>query len=240
MIKLFYAPDNASLIIRIILEELAIDYLPVPVDRRKKQQTSPEYLALNPKGLIPVCIIDDTPLFETAAIAMTLAENATRLGAKSKQKLVPDISDQCRPQFLKWLFFISNTIHPDLRQMFYADQFVGSDDILQDTFRKTVRQRLHHSFTIIDEQYSDCGSDYLFGDTPSIVDIYLALCTRWVQIYPNSARGKINSGDYPSLRRMLEKLQLRDAVVGACGKEGITDNCFSEPEYANPPEGSAL
>ena len=240
MIKLFYAPDNASLIIRIILEELGLEYRPVLVDRAKKEQASAEYLSLNPKGLIPVCVIDDAPVFETAAIALTLAENAIRLGARNNVKLVPDIDDPCRPQFLKWLFFISNTVHPDLRQMFYAEQFVGSDEHWQETFRSTVRIRLCDSFAILDRQYGDCPNDYLFGHTPSIIDIYLALCMRWAQIYPMSARGKISSSDYPAISGMLERLQNRSAVVAACEKDGITNKFFTQPEYSNPSEGSAL
>jgi len=206
MIKLFYAPDNASLIIRIILEELGIDYISELVDRSKKEQTSAEYLSLNPKGLI----------------------------------LVPDIGDPCRAQFLKWLFFISNTLHPDLRQMFYADQFVGPDAGDQNAFRARVRERLHDTFTIIDHQYQVRDEDYLFGQAPSIIDIYLALCLRWAQIYPVSARGKMTSSNYPAVRKMLEKLQGRDAVVAACEKDGITGQFFSQPEYSNPLEGSAV
>ena len=240
MIKLFYAPDNASLIIRIILEELGIDYISELVDRSKKEQTSAEYLSLNPKGLIPVCIIDGAAVFETAAIALTLAENAARLGARHELKLVPDIGDPCRAQFLKWLFFISNTLHPDLRQMFYADQFVGPDAGDQNAFRARVRERLHDTFTIIDHQYQVRDEDYLFGQAPSIIDIYLALCLRWAQIYPVSARGKMTSSNYPAVRKMLEKLQGRDAVVAACEKDGITGQFFSQPEYSNPLEGSAV
>ena len=240
MIKLFYAPDNASLIIRIILHELDISYQSVLVDRSKKEQASEAYVSLHPKGLIPVCIIDGAAVFETAAIALTLAESASRLGARNSIKLATDISDACRPQFLKWLFFVSNTLHPDLRQMFYADKYAGADKRHRESFLLLVRERLCDTFGIIDKQYGDSGEDFLLAKTPSIIDIYLALCMRWVQIYPVSERGKITSADYPSISRMLEKLQERDAVVDACGKEGITGRFFTQPQYSNPSEGSAL
>ena len=53
-LRLHYAPDNASLVIRLALEELGIPYDTVLVDRRSGQQKSAGYLALNPNGLIPV------------------------------------------------------------------------------------------------------------------------------------------------------------------------------------------
>lgn len=54
MFTLHYAPDNASLIVRRVLEELGLPYRAALVDRRSVQQKSPAYLALNPQGLIPV------------------------------------------------------------------------------------------------------------------------------------------------------------------------------------------
>ena len=51
---LHFAPDNASLCIRLALEELRLPYQTALVDRDINAQRSPAYLALNPNGLIPV------------------------------------------------------------------------------------------------------------------------------------------------------------------------------------------
>ncbi len=240
MIDLYYAPDNASLIIRIILEELDIDYRAILVDRRKKQQTDSAYLALNPKGLIPVCIIDGEAVFETAAIALTLTERAEHYGAKSTIVLAPGIESSRRSQFLKWLFFLSNTLHPDLRQLFYAEKYVGSNEPLQESFRGIARQRLRHNLSILNKQYAAQSRCYLFGDSPSIVDIYLAVCVRWVQLYPLSTRGVVQVSDFASIDAMVMRLQQRKAVISACAKEGISGVFFSKPEDADPIEGSAF
>ena len=52
--RLHYAPDNASLIIRLALEEIGVPYETVLVDRRSRAQDTTAYRALNPAGLIPV------------------------------------------------------------------------------------------------------------------------------------------------------------------------------------------
>ena len=240
MIDLYYAPDNASLIIRIILDELDIDYNAILVDRSQQQQRSASYLSLNPKGLIPVCIIDGQPIFETAAIALSLAEKEDHYGAKNTIALSLDPQDSQRPVFLKWLFFISNTLHPDLRQMFYAEKYVGTDESLQQTYRALTRARLKQGFSILDNQYNQTGQPYLFGSDPTIIDIYLGLCIRWAQLYPLSARGMITVAEFPSIMKMVSQLESRSAVVSACAKEGIVGSVFSDPGDANPVEGSAV
>ena len=75
MLQLHYFPGNASLIPHIVLEELGVPFELKYVDRAVAAHKSPEYLALNPNGLIPVLVDtsfggDGKPLvlYETAAV----------------------------------------------------------------------------------------------------------------------------------------------------------------------------
>ena len=113
MYRLHYAPDNASLIIRLVLDGAGIPYRTVLVDRAARQQDSPAYRALNPTGLIPTLETPVGPISETGAILLWLADT---------HHLGPGPADPDRPAFLKWLFFLSNTAHADLRQIFYPHQ----------------------------------------------------------------------------------------------------------------------
>ncbi|BDY15502.1 hypothetical protein Sulfitobl28_14720 [Sulfitobacter pontiacus] len=71
---LHYAPDNASLIIRLALEAQGVAYDTCLVDRAAQGQSAPAYRALNPHGLIPALQTPDGPLFETGAILLWLAD----------------------------------------------------------------------------------------------------------------------------------------------------------------------
>ncbi len=62
MIQLHYYPSNASLIPHILLEELGTPYRRLLVERTQGAHKSPEYLKLNPNGLIPVLSDDATGL----------------------------------------------------------------------------------------------------------------------------------------------------------------------------------
>ncbi len=232
-ITLHYAPDNASLIIRIILEELQLPYTAVLVDRSKDEQNSQSYLALNPAGLIPVCIIDGEAITETAAIAMTIGE-------RSASSLVLSPDHPQRAQFLRWLFFVANTIHSDLRQVFYANKYVGDNAAAQVEFRQCARERLAGNLTILETQYKTAATGYLFGDDPCVIDIYLALCLRWLQLYPSAERGTFTLTAYPSISKMFAVLQRRPAVIKACASEGITGHVFTNADFVNPEFGSAI
>jgi len=112
--RLHYAPDNASLIVRLVLDELQQPFQTVLVDRGAAAQTGAAFRAINPTATIPVLETPHGPMSETAAILLWLADR--------HKALAPDAQDADRPAFLKWLFFLSNTVHADLRVMFYTDR----------------------------------------------------------------------------------------------------------------------
>ena len=75
MYILHYAPDNASQIIRLMLEEMGLPYRTALLDRITRAQDSAEYRAVNPTGLIPALQTPDATLFETGAILLWLCDS---------------------------------------------------------------------------------------------------------------------------------------------------------------------
>lgn len=232
-ITLYYAPDNASLIIRMVLEELNLPYKTILVDRSVMQQQSDQYLQLNPTGLIPTCIIDGTVVTETAAIALYLAES-------TDTTLVPLVQTPARAACLRWLFFLSNTLHPDLRQLFYAEKYAGPEPDRQHSLRKMTRTRIGSNLKILDSEYHSSSHTWILQPEPTIVDIYLSVCLRWLQLYPLIDRGWFSLSDYPALKALTEAMQRRPAVIAASEAEGITGDFLSDARDASPTEGSAL
>lgn len=229
---LFYAPDNASLIIRLALEELGVAYETRLVDRRVREQDGDAYRRLNPNGLIPACVIDGEAIFETGAILLSLSE---RLG-----QLAPAPGSPDRAALLKWLFFLSNTLHADLRQAFYPDKYVGDDPDAQAAHRRLAESRLARSFDILDGAAASTDGPWFLGDEgPSILDLYLALCLRWAQIYPTGRPILPEMSKHEALMRMALALEARPAIARACEAEGIAAPYFTAPTHATPPEGSA-
>lgn len=224
---LHYAPDNASLCIRLALEAAGLPFATCLVDRAASAQKSESYRALNPNGLIPVLETPDGALFETAAILLWLAEQ--------KPSLLPSQSSQ-RAQAVMWLIWMSNTLHPTLRMLFYPDQYTTENG--QGALSEHTRTRLCDQLAILDTGLA--GAGYVGGKAPSILDCYLCPMLRWMQLYPVSAPSRPNLADFPTLQRIAETNETYRSTAAAVAAEGLGDAPFTAPNYAQPPEGSAI
>ena len=67
MYTLYYSPGAASMLIHLALLEAGAAHELKLVDTSAGQQRSPEYLKLNPNGLVPTLLVDGNPYFEAAA-----------------------------------------------------------------------------------------------------------------------------------------------------------------------------
>ena len=224
MYVLHYAPDNASLILRIALEELGAPYRTALVDRAAKAQRSPAFLALNPNGLIPALETPHGVIFETGAALLWLADTH---GA-----LAPRPRDPGRGDFLKWLVFCSNTLHTNLRCLFYPAEYAGEDEAAQRAVQTQVQRNLVRHLRTLDDHYVP-------PQAPQVTDIYIAACLRWSAIYGPPDRDWFDLDAYPVLRDMAARLEVRASVKAAAVAEGLGANPFTAPQLPNPPEGSA-
>lgn len=223
---LHYAPDNASMVVRLALEEMGVAYETRLVDRAKQQQRSEHYLSLNPSGLIPVLEIGEEALFETAAILLWLSE---RFPGHA-----PQPGSEARGAFLKWLFFLSNTLHPCLRMIFYAEKYIGPDKEDQVQLRKVSQSSLCKHLQVLDAQWAQ-------SDMPLLLDFYLAPMMRWTTLYPKSTdKSWFDLKSYPSLNATVCALERRTCVKAVQKAEGLGPTPFTKPQYPSPPEGSAL
>ena len=229
---LHYAPDNASLVIRLAMEEMGVDYLTTLVDRSVNAQWSSAYRALNPNGLIPVLETPHGPMFETGAILLWLADTH---GA-----MAPGQQDPDRVGFLKWLFFLSNTLHADLRINFYTHLYAGEDAAHQNAVVEMIQSRLTTHLRRLDD-LAAAGTPYLAATQPGVMDYYLACMMRWMALYPaNRDKGWYSLGVTPHLSSMLHRLEERPAVLAAAKAEGLGPTPFTQPRHPQPPEGSAI
>ncbi|WP_299403117.1 glutathione S-transferase family protein [uncultured Roseobacter sp.] len=224
--RLHYAPDNASLVIRLALEEIGAPYTTQLVDRRAQGQRTPAYLALNPGGKIPVLETEHGALFETAAILLWLADKHGGLAP------APDAPE--RGDCLKWLFYVSNTVHPALRMLFYPSAYIGASETDQRQLQTAARASILEHFALLDAHWRH-------RETPSILDLYTAPMLRWIRLYPhNTDTSWFDLHRFPALHRMASALETRASVIAAQDAEGLGPYPFTAPQAPTPPEGSAL
>jgi glutathione S-transferase len=220
---LFYSPDSANIVVRMVLEELALPYEALDVNRTQEGQRSPEFLRFNPQGLLPVLVdpAQDEPLFETAAILLHLAD--------THQALQPPPA--ARGRLLKWLFFLSNTLHADLRALFYSERYVATDSAIA-ALRNALHRRVTEHCALLEAEMVRHQGPYVLGAHIGVCDFYLAACIRWAQLYPHGdALPSAQLAQYPRLTAMLRTLELRPSVQKAYALEGMDGSVFTAPNY---------
>lgn len=228
--RLHYAPDNASLIVRLALEELGTPYETMLVDRAAGGQQAPGYLRLNPHGLIPVLETPDGPIFETAAILLWLAD---RHGA-----LAPAPQDPERGDFLKWLFFTSNTLHAGLRMLFYPEKYAGPEPAAQAALSTQITANIKTHLARLDD-LAVARSPVFNGIPLTVLDLYVPVLLRWMALYPKAGTGWFSLAETPHLHALAARIEHRDSVARAIKAEGLGQTPFTRPAHAQPPEGSA-
>jgi glutathione S-transferase len=221
-LRLHWSPDSANLVVRIALEELGLTYEPVRVDRSRAAHKAPAYLKLNPQGLIPVLEDGDLVLFETGAILLHLADRTGRLGPEGPAARDP----QARAACLKWLFYLSNTLHADLRAAFYADRYVAEAAV--PALRDGMAARLKGHMAMLEGVLAPTG--WLAAATPTLADFYLAVCLRWAQIYPTGRPVLAGGAGFPRLGSLMQAVEARPAALRACAAEAIPGRPFTKPE----------
>jgi glutathione S-transferase len=220
---LHYSPDSANLVVRMALEEFGLPYIDQLVDRSRSEQRGAAYRALNPQGLLPVLIDpdQDEPLFETGAILLHLEDYRNRLAGHNDRAT--------RGRLLKWLFYLSNTVHADLRALFYTPRYTA-DPATVPALRQGLLARLDQHFALLDGELARRAEPFLLGTEPTVCDLYAAVCARWAQLYPEGATMEPDRiTGHGRFAEMLERLQALPSVIRACAREHISGPAFITP-----------
>jgi glutathione S-transferase len=204
---LYYYPDNASMAPHMVLEEIGAPFELRLVDRTKKAHKDPDYLRLNPNGLIPAFVDDELVLFEAAAICLHLTD------MHPEARLAPPIGTAERALFYKWLIHLTNTVQAELMVYFYPERLI--DGTAGATAVKAhAEARIGVMFDRIEASLA-AGGPYLLGADFSAADLYLLMLAGWRRGMTNPASNR------PTLRRLLDRLAERPAVKRVFATEGI-------------------
>ena len=139
---LYYAPNACSLVPYVTLTEANAPFEVHPLNFRKSQHMTPEYLRLNPKHKVPVLVIDGAPLTENVAIQIWIARHfpaAKLLPAEPMQEL----------QAISLLAWCASGIHPFLSRINSPPRVCdlpGSEESVRrlhnSSFLRTIRSRM--------------------------------------------------------------------------------------------------
>jgi glutathione S-transferase len=208
MYVLHYYPSNANLAPHMLLEELGVRYRLELVDRDKGAHKTPEYLRLNPAGLIPVLVDGELVLPETAAICLHLADR------HPDAALAPALGTAERAHYYRWFAYLTNTLQAEILTHSYPER-LADDEASAQMIRKHARRRIAVMLDLI-ENHLRASGPWLLGANYSAVDPFLFVLCRWTRNLPSPAR------DRPAIRRLLDATLQRPAARRAHEQEGLT------------------
>ncbi len=211
MMQLYSSPGSANLVPHILLEEIGVPFELVLVDRASAAHKKPEYLRLNPNGQIPVLVDGAFVLYETAAIALYLADRFP------EQQLAPPLGTGERALYYQWMVWCTNTLQAMMMHFFYPERMVDDGDVAAAAqVKRRAEVRAGGMLDVLDHQLASHGSEFLLGAQFSAVDPYVLMLGRWTRSFTRPARSLPHLGPY--LHRMLA----RPAVQRAFGSEKLS------------------
>ncbi len=196
MMKLYYYPGACSLSDHIVLEWTGAPYELVEMSRTSVK--SPDYLAINPSGAVPLLKHDGFVLTENVAILVYLAELYP--GAR----LLGDGTPRGRAEVVRWLAFINSDVHGAFKPIFSPLRYLPDETRTADVV-DAARVRVRDFLVILDAQLE--GRDWIAG-TRSIADPYLFVVTRW------ALAKNVDMDGLDNLARFVERM-FADAGVQA-------------------------
>ena len=198
MIKFYYSGAPNPMKVALMLEETGLAYEAIPVDTRKGEQHTPEFLAINPNAKVPAIVDGDVAVFDSNAILLYLAEQTG--------KFLPANTPKLRGELLSWLMFVASGVGPFSGQSVHFRHYApkGNDYAIN---RYMYEAQRHYG--IIDARLAK--QRYMVGDSYGIVDMAV---WGWARLVPQ-ALGEQAWAKFPNLKRLVDEISARPAAQRA-------------------------
>ena len=209
--KLYYDSISAADVVWVILEEIGAPYELIQSTKDRSIPRSPEQMAINPNGWLPVLIWGDGAMYEAAAITIFLCDR------HPEADLAPRFDEPERGRYLQTLVYFSNSVQNAFQLNYYPDRFADTLEEEPSAQRRGIR-RLRETWKVIDDQIGD--NKWVLGERFSAVDIYLLMLTTWLR----SSRVHPSTDEFPNVKRIA------NAVVSRPSVQLVYENWIAEQE----------
>lgn len=202
---LYYAPTACSIAPHIALEEIGLPFEARRVDLAKGEQTSPEYLAVNPHGRVPALVVEGQTVTELPALLTYIASLRPQAG------LVPPPGTLEYARCFEWLGFLSSSLHVAYAQFRRPGRFVADGSPAWDEVSEAGRLNSIAAYREVERRL---GPGWAAGDAYSIADINLFPFPGWAWRFDFDM-----ASECPRWTALVERMKERPAVQRAMARE---------------------
>lgn len=204
-LTLYFAAGSSSLPALVGLEEAGAQFEAVRLALAEGEQRTPQYLAVYPRGRVPVLMVDGERIAENIAILSVIANLFPRA------ELLP-LSDPLQlGRAYELLAWFASGVHVAFAQVSRPERYTR-DETAWPALKAGGRENMLVAYAEIEARLAD-GRPWLLGDRFSLVDPYALVFHRWAE------RLGVDTGDYPAFSAHAERLHARPAVQRALAHE---------------------
>lgn len=207
IIQLYSLPTPNGIKVSTMLEETGLEYEPHLVNFGTNDQTTPEFMSLNPNNKIPAIIDPNGPngkpigIWESGAIMIHLGEKTGMFYPSDAAK---------RTEVLQWWFWQVGGFGPMLGQLGYFHTFAGKD-IEDPRPKQRYIDEAKRLFTLL-EKHLD-GKEFVAAGEYTIADMAI---WPWLNTFYGFYKAGHLIGDeeaFPNARAYLERFKSRPASI---------------------------
>jgi len=201
--KLYYFPGSCALAPHIVLNWLGADF-----DAVRIEKGDPEYLKINPLGVVPALESDGKLYTQADAILHWLA------ASHPEAELAGDGTPDGDYAINRWLAFFTGDLHPAFFPFFNTQRYVADDGDLAGT-KAATQQLVAKFYDHLEAHLSD--REFIVGGRRSIVDAYAIPMLRWGRLLDKPL------SEYPALDAYLERFEADPGVRAALIEQGLVN-----------------
>ncbi|MBS3998713.1 MAG: glutathione S-transferase N-terminal domain-containing protein [Hydrogenophaga sp.] len=210
-LKLFFAPGACSFVPHAMLEMAGVAFEPVSVKLHKGEQRSAEYLAMNPRGQVPVLVDGDDVVTQIVTILL-------HLDAKLPEAGILPASGMARTRALETLTWMNNTVHPTFTHVFMPQKFTD-DEAAQNAIKGFAVARYRELLGEIEAQ-AERAVPWMTGERPGALDAYALTLLRW------GGYAGIDPTGFPKTWDLAQRFAALPAVARAVEREKLQLNVY--------------
>lgn len=167
---------------------------------------SPEFLALNPRGAVPLLVDGDLALSQNQAILHYLDELYPEV------KLFGSKTARDKAKAARWLAFFNSDVHKAFTPLFRLPSYAADNEELTKMIRQQAAEQVLELLTVANDHLEN---HIFFGETISVADVYLYIMLNWCR------RLDLDFSHLSQLSAFMQRVEADKGVDNVRSQEGL-------------------
>mgnify|MGYP000016285019 CR=1 FL=1 len=214
-LTLYYAPGACSFVPHVLLQASGAAFEPHLLKLHKGEQREAAYLAINPRGQVPVLVDNGTTITQIVAICL-------HLDARFPECHFLPTDPLARAKAIETLAWMNNTVHPTFTHYFMPNKFTDQPEaqaVLKSYAAVQYRQLMGELQQLV-QTATQAGQTWLSGSRLGPLDAYALTLLRW------GTMAGVNPDELPVLWSHVQRVAEDAAVKTVMERERLVLNLY--------------